>query len=372
MTFLEAKQDDMVKLAAMECFASCVLTYLKMSGQNSSRFLLDYWNVNYQFKTLLSSKDARQMTLSFYYGMEMKFVKGNARTLQECVSSGICAVLLCAASKLPYFPRQMLGLESSGFQHSILIYGRDGLFNEYAVVDPMADYIGTIQAEELEAAGYRNDRRQELLYFTLESPSISSYLSPSAEQLFAHGAERNLFFFDQENFRIDRLQEQGRDSESSSISRQAAWVEWFSNRHGGGKALDMFAGDAGASLKWSVQARKGWIERNNLTIGSMIQLRRLIWDSFCDLNVMTAEQVSTGTARIQQIVKCWHNLNFKLLKYKNVSADATELVESIISSIAKLKMEEGQFLGWMVDLIKLLSRRNESIAIEEEAHAAER
>ncbi|MFD2878407.1 hypothetical protein ACFTAO_24040 [Paenibacillus rhizoplanae] len=50
---------EMMKLAAMECAASCILTHLYRSGANPDLFLLDYWNVNYVSRIITASQHVR-------------------------------------------------------------------------------------------------------------------------------------------------------------------------------------------------------------------------------------------------------------------------------------------------------------------------
>lgn len=337
----------LVKLAAMECFASSVMTYLRMAGKDDYRFLLDYWSIRYQFRTLLFSKDVKQMDPEFMSGTRLRFVKGDDAVLYDCITSGLSAVFLCTASKLPYFPRSMLGLESSGFQHSILICGWDEAARQYLVADPMVDYIGWVSQQELVNAGSRMEARKEVLFFALEDEEADSYEEMNPYRLFAYAAERNLRLYSQHASASDTMPA---GASGQGKSKEASWMEWLGNRNGGVRAYNMFAQDAVTSLSVHENKRNSWIDRNCLTIGSAIAIRRMVWSSFRRLGVLTADQDRDGEERLEQVLKQWRNMHFKLLKYKRASKHEQEQVEAIIRNSKQIQLEELSMLQWMSEI----------------------
>lgn len=342
----EVKPEHLVKLAAMECFASCVLTYVRCLEMGYPVMMPDYWNLTYQFKTLLSSKDARQMDLAFQYGIGLEFRRGSDEPIQEALRSGQCVILLCAASKLPYFPASHLGFERSGFQHCILLYDWDAETAAYGAADPMVGYIGTIGREELVRSGMRNDTRKECIYFVLKPPP-EQYERPSPEKLFAFCSERNLWHFDADRIRSPRYAS-ARSDQLPDGSKQSAWAEWFGNRNGGCKALDRFAEDLAASRDWSDSERSRWIARNQLTVTSIWKVRQQVWDGFCGLGVLSAEQKGEGKERLRRLLRLWQSFNFRLGRcgHHRASSDGTEAVRLLLEQIRE---EELRFLTWMND-----------------------
>src|SRR5690606_9589833 len=128
-------------LAFMECFASCVLTYLKLTGGDHRPLLLDYWNIGYERRTLLSSKHGTDVPLGELYGLRLRFMRGGRDKLAQAVGDAGAAIVLCSASKLDYFPRRYLAMEETGFGHAILVAGWDAASQSYDVADPVVHRI---------------------------------------------------------------------------------------------------------------------------------------------------------------------------------------------------------------------------------------
>ncbi|MFB9278149.1 hypothetical protein [Cohnella cellulosilytica] len=338
----EIAPEHLVKLAAMECFASCALTYARALGRNRPGIMPDYWNLNYQFRTLLSSKDARQLSLLFHYGVRITLVRGQQERLQADLLSGGCAILLCSASKLRYFPASMLGLETSGFQHCILVQSWNPRTAAYRVADPMVDYIGEADREELAEAGTRSDHRRQMIYFLLEA--LPEYEPPSAEAVFGYCTERNWLHFNAAQAIPDRAIPDRAPAESAQ-DRQQLWSEWFGNRNSGARAFELVRRDVEASPDWPGPALRRWIERNQLTVTSIWKVRQQVWNSLRELQVMTGEQLSEGGVRVKAVVRLWQHLNYQLSKYKESLHPSREQAQELIRTLTRLETEERYILS---------------------------
>lgn len=343
----EMKREHNINLAFMECFASCILTYLNITGKDYRKILLDYWNLGYQYKTMLSSKDARQLMLPlrYFYGIEMNFAQGNIDTLVKNIRNGSSAICLCTASKLSFFPRHYLGMESGGFKHSILILGWNQQTKRLLVADPIADYVGEVEVGEVAQAGLLSNNREDLNYFMLEDPT-TSYTEPDMEKCLAYSAKRNLTFYLDQGASVMAPRLLG----GSEEAKRNAWTEWFISRNGGEKALDRFAADLVASPDWTQQSRDNWVKRNTLTIQSIKRLRKEIWNNFNYLYKFGEKERKNGQRQIDNISSSWQKLSFLLLKYKNAQ-DPADAICTIVRQIDRLKSTELGFLQWWYQLI---------------------
>lgn len=349
--------EHLVMLAAMECFASCVLTYIRMIGGGRLPPMPDYWNLSYQFRTLLSSKDAKQYSLHYHYGVRMNFARGDGRQLREEIAGGKMAVLLCAASRWSYFPARMLGLETAGFQHSVLICGWDDAAGTFRIADPMVGHIGDASLEEAERAGMRGDGRRELHYFTLELPG-ADFRPPTAAEAFRYSCERNLRLFDPPLAAEAEAMsgaENGATGTSEAEKRQA-WAEWFGGRNSGSKAFAQCAADLAALPEWERAALNRWCDRNNLTVTSIWKVRQHVWDAFCRLQVMNEAETREAGGLVRRIVRQWQSFNFQLSKLKRAGACTPADASSLGAMLAELGAEERRFLTWMNDLGKSIAK----------------
>ncbi|MBB6729985.1 hypothetical protein [Cohnella zeiphila] len=355
---------DLVKLAAMECFASCALTYARMVQPSGPRLPPDYWNLSYQFRTLLSSLDYRQMTLEFHYGIRLAFERGGSRSLYGELSSDRAAILLCSASRLPYFPPSMLGLESAGFRHCVLLLGLDPDRERCKIADPMADFVGELACRELELAGKPDggSGREELHYFTLSAPP-AGFAPPAPARIFRHASRRNLVRFEREgepaSAETDRAlqaEEPGRPGD-----RRAAWAEWFAGRNGGIRAFDRFRQDLEATREWPRPAVDRWIERHHLTIASVWKLRSQVWHAFADLGVMTDPQLREGGDRVRRIVRLWQSLNYRLHVYRTGARAGVDAAADIAPLLDDIRDGEHGFLRWLCEAGDALPGPNEEV-----------
>ncbi|MFK7696332.1 hypothetical protein [Paenibacillus sp. HJGM_3] len=302
-----------VKLAAMECAASCVVTALRMAGKNEAYFLLDYWNLNYISRSLVSSKSVRLNALEYMYGIRTEFCRLSPEKLQSLLRGGHMVLFVCLASGFDYFPANMLTHEASGFEHVILLYAAGRTPNTFAMTDPIADYIGDVTAEQLYAASVKKD---ELYCYVLTFPEPGTFREPSPKAVFAHIAERN-------------------------------WSQYVKmNIQGGKTALERFRVDLEASLQWETNARDRWIAQNNVTISSIVKTRSLFRQSVRELGLLPEGQLAAGEQRMERIIKLWTTVNFQLVKFKrNVQDEA--LVASLLHKLEQLAEEELGFLSFL-------------------------
>lgn len=148
----QATPDDIKKLAAVECVASCLMTGLHLSGLDYRYFLLGHWNLVYYENTLMPDNNMTDLNLEYAYGIEMRQHTGRAPDIVSSLQRGGWLLLACRASRLSFFPRNLLGLESHRFLHFILVCGYRSATDTFSVIDPIADYIGEMNERELLAA----------------------------------------------------------------------------------------------------------------------------------------------------------------------------------------------------------------------------
>ncbi|OAS17723.1 hypothetical protein [Paenibacillus oryzisoli] len=339
---IEVNNEQNINLAFMECFTSCVLTYLNIQGKDYRKILLSYWNLSYQFKTLLSGKEARQLPLEYFYGLKMTFIKGDEESLKRYIRSGHSAICLCQASKLEFFPRSFLGMEESGFQHSILLYGWDEQQERYLVTDPVVNMVVTLSPDELTYASAIRLGSNEVHYFVMED-SVVPFSEPNLESCLIHCTEQMLTLYrNQRKSKSDPIIPKG----SSHEQKVRAWQHWFNNRHGGIRALEHFEEDLRNSDGWTIRRRNDWIVINTKTITSIRRLRSVVWNTYQDMADFSVAQEEEGQRQIDAILAMWNLINFLLLKYKS-GQNNQAVVPSILVRIDELKRIELQFLEWL-------------------------
>jgi len=338
----EVRKEQNINLAFMECFTSCVLTYLNIREKDYRKLLLDYWNLGYQFNTLLSGKEARQLPLEYLYGVTMTFVQGDEESLRHHIRQGRSAICLCLASRLSFFPPAYLGMEQSGFQHSILLYGWDERQNRYLVTDPVVDTVASLSPDEAVHACAVRKGSGEMHYFILDEPAIP-FSEPDLDSCLAYFTERNLTFY--RNRRTDKPSPPLAE-DSSVTEKQKAWMAWFNNRHGGIRALEHFEEDLSRSLEWPSRRRNDWIVINTKTIASIRRLRSQIWSVYRETAALSDEQTAEGQRQIEGILSDWNSLNLLLLKYK-IGQDGDAAIAAIKQRTENLKRAELHFLEWL-------------------------
>jgi hypothetical protein len=345
---IEVKSQHHIQLAFMECFISCVLTYVQSRGLDHRLVLLDYWNLGYQFRTLQSSKDARQLPLKTLYGIELLFQKGNPDALLHWVREGHSLILFCSASKLAYFPREYLGMESSGFQHSVLIYGWDEEQGKYMVADPTVKVTAMLDSEQLLHAGSVRKDRDELHYFTLTEPPIH-FIQPDMKDFMMACTKRMLDQHDRDRmWRYEPID----TGENPDESKKRVWQLWVSNRHVGVRAWDAFSADLSLSRAWPPDKRSGWIKRNTKMIASIKRLRTLIWHTYIDFAAIGQGERKEGQHKLDSVTRLWNSVSFQLLKLENKQMDGDGYGLSLMEQIEKLQEAEEQFLAWLYATVR--------------------
>ena len=302
--------EEIIKLAAMECAASSILVYLQHHNLSHRHFLLDYWHLSYMADILVSGRHIRFWELDKLYGIRMEPVRSGEEELRGRLTEGQNLLLYCRPSALPFFPRENLTHEGLGFEHMLLVQGYEADGDAYAVTDSVVDYQGTVAADDLRASAAKEG---DWRYFALTPPS-ADFVPPTSEEMFRHATGRNLAFYDNEK-------------QTSS----------------GGKALDLFARTLVVTQSWGTEERNLWIDRNNVTISSIIKTRTKIWESFLGLGVLGPEAAAELEREIQGIVKLWTLLNFLLIKYKRKPQEDA-LIASMRQKVVEIKRTELRFL----------------------------
>ncbi|MGG1516563.1 hypothetical protein ABE504_14185 [Paenibacillus oryzisoli] len=292
-----ATPENIIHVAPMECAASCIMTALNIAGLNYRFYLLSYWNLNYYAKNLLSGEvNIMRNHLLYAYGTQIKCHNGNAYDLIQAMEQEQLVMFACQASKLRFFPEKFTGHEANGFQHFILLYGYQAESNRFLVIDPIADFIGEITESELRDCALKET---EFIYYSLSFPQ--SFEQPSVSQIFKRESQIN------------------------------------ADKYTGEKAFHLFIADLEALPSWSQQERETWINQNNITITTIVKMRKMIWQSYCELNMMTATAVQAGQELVEGVVKLWMAVNFLLLKLKkkqnekNIIAAIAQNLETLIS-----------------------------------------
>lgn len=275
------KPPYMIKLAPMECASSCIMSYLASRGFNYQFFLLNYWNVNYVSNVLMSGKNIIRYNLNEMYGFQIFLDSGNEESIQNWLEQDFALLLRCKSSALPYFPREYLQFDDAQFEHFILLQRYDPEQEEYFIVDPICDFAGPLSRNLL----LKMDREGIFSYYVFEHQD-PAFQQPSPLELFRQAAESNFEMFT----RAKRCQ--------------------------GDPAFTLFENDFLEAKNWPADKRNRWIDQNNITISSIVKTRTLIWDSLCDLALLTVEQKEKLQPLFTQLVRRWTSLNLRLLKFK--------------------------------------------------------
>lgn len=307
-------QFHLIQLAPMECIASCVMTALSMKGLVPEWYLLDYWNINYFFKVLVSSKKSMNLkNLKIIYGVEVAFRKTNPEELTLRFAAGGLALLDCKASRLPFFPSSMLSYDDSGFTHSILLCGFREEDRFFLVADPVAGYEGWVQEEVLLQAGvYKGQLYVHLLHFSEPSPTHTH------EELFRYAARNNRDYFETEDARSGR------------------------------NALFSFTRDIGVLLQENPSGLPGWIGQNILTVTSIITMRKKVWEALKRLNVIPEEEEEDVSGLFDDIVKQWTRFNYLLVKLR--MNPSPSLLASLVAKNEDIIQSERTFLYRLSEL----------------------
>ncbi|MEK0316180.1 hypothetical protein [Cohnella sp. 56] len=344
-----------VQLAYMECLTSCILTYLKSTGREYDKLLLDYWNIGYEHRTLLSSKSAEHLLLQYLYGIHLRHEQGSEEGLQAAVQAGRSAVCLCMASKLPYFPRDYLNMESSGFWHAILVQGWDADKGVYLVADPVVRKVAELRPQEIAYACALRTDRAEMQFFDIFEPELP-HAEPGLGDVLLHCATRNAAAYRSPGERL--VQQSG---EATGRNKREAVRLWFLMRNSGVKAWERFESDVNESLAWTAVMRARWIKQNTVTVFSIKQLRYRIWALYQELAAMDEPLAGRGQTLFDQVSAAWNAFNMALVRYGNTRDQAAGMVASVVRQAGVVRDAEVRFLSWLHTAVTAGGRDAESI-----------
>lgn len=309
------KQDitlaDIKKVAAVDCVASSLMTGLHLAGRDDSFYLLGHWNLTYYSNTIIPENNMADNNLEYAYGIEMKVQTGAIDDMISYLQGEDWVLLVCRASKLPFFPEEMLGLEAYSFLHTILIYGYTPETNAFRVIDPIAEFIGEMSGEQLRDAAFNEG---EIRFCSCVSSRTNDL--PAAKDIFLNKAKENLTKF---------TESEGDD---------------------GIKAIRLFKQDVAVSARMNIEDRNAWMDRNIITISSIVKTRSLVWDRYCSLGLMISEDVQKGNDALDEIVKCWTTVNFLFVKLKRNPSNSriTDSIQEQLETVERLEYEFLTFL----------------------------
>lgn len=328
--FIESVEPDkIIRLAAMECGASCLMTALGMLGRNPNHFMLDYWNLTYIAPTLMGNRELGDAPFEWMFGLQLELRNDHLSSIIQVLEEGGWALVLSNPANLEYFPKKFITDELGGDDHYVMLYGYDAARRLFRIVDPIAHFIGEITQEEL-ALGVEST--EEMEYYAL-LPGAKEFVQPTDSELFAYAAGRNYAEAFAENTLV---------------------------------AYESFREDIAQIVNWEAEARDYWIYHNNVTISTIVKLRATIWKAFCDLGALTSEQTEQGQRLVQSIVKQWTTFNFQLTKFKKHADE--NLVTSLLNQFSAIREVEVSFLAWM-NQIANGGELNDDKSIESAAHS---
>jgi hypothetical protein len=302
---------DIQKLGAVECVASCLMSGLHLSGLDYRYFLLGHWNLVYYENTLMPDNDMADLGLEYAYGIETRHHSGTASDIISLLQSGGWLLLACRASRLSFFPRNLLGLESHQFLHFILVYRYGSATDTFSVIDPIANFIGEMNEAELTAAAVEEG---ELNYYAC-IPS-GKEKRPSANDIFYREAADNLMKYERGDGQTGR------------------------------EAIRLFSQDVADSARMTQEYRTAWIERNNITLSSIVKARARVWQCFRELDLLTEDETAQGDAYLDEIAKGWTAVNFALVKLKRSpqNGELTASIQRMLERNATLELECLRFI----------------------------
>ncbi|MBD7962755.1 hypothetical protein [Fictibacillus norfolkensis] len=304
---IEEQRKKIVNLAAMECGASCLMTFLNLRDYQYKYYLLNYWNLNYYSNVLMASKNIRKSNLDFLFGIDMHFNSGDIETIKEVLSSGRVICLLARANQFAFFPKHLNVMDDQSFKHMVIIENvYEGAFR---VIDPIVDFVGDLTEDEMKEAVHTDG----LFYFYELSERGGELPSPSA--IYQHTVQANYNAYHHSQVNEGRM------------------------------ALLKFQEDLDHSLSCDEIKRDKWIDNNTITISSIIKTRKQIWDTLC---LMRKDKDSTFLDKLfSDLIKNWNLLNFLLLKYKR--KPLPDKVDAIKNRIIVIQELEERFLKKLVE-----------------------
>jgi len=258
---------------------------------------------------LLSSRTVTLYNLEPLYGIKSDFVLGSFELLIEELEKGNFVIYHVQASKLSFFPKSMLGFENQLFGHCVLVSKYEPATRTFHVIDPVVKYVGEISMDEIiHASAFPSFAGMNTMIFGSDS-------SLSSEERLNFSAERNYNFYD---------------------------LEYIP---GGRRALRKFREAVAANLEWDQAVRSEWVQKNSISIMSVIKMRELVWDSYRSTAGFAHEVIDHGDKAIEDISKLWNSLVFNLIKIGRQAKP--EYVEAILDYTNSLEKKELGFLEFV-------------------------
>ena len=305
--------EKMFSLGAFECFATCVINALIAFGKDINYFLINYWNIEYFHNLLLGSKNIRLCSLPFIYSLEVFSKNESIEHVKDYIKENNKVIVQCKASKLDYFPERYLVGESTGMEHTFLINDIDE--KGYNIIDGIVNYSGHISYENFLNL---SDQDGNIIFYTIKE--IKDKKEFTKEEIIKKIITTNSNLYNQNKFDF------------------------------GQKAYDLFKKKLLNSQKLPKKARDGWISLNKITVTTICNTRRVIWDSFKKLNIFPEDFTEVFEIKINDLIKNWKFVIFYLEKIK-VSAKENNY-QKLCEKMDDVNQREREILEIMKEFIK--------------------
>ncbi|MBB6729981.1 hypothetical protein [Cohnella zeiphila] len=300
------RASSLVSFGPMTCAESCVATFLDECGLDYRSFFMDYWNLVYESGTLLAGRNLKAIDLA-PFGVSKRRLDGVS--LQDCrklaVPARTCLLLVTLASRLPYFPRQLLAFEERGFEHFIIVRGYDEARDRFQVADPTAGFSGELSSEELAGANPEADGGFRLWQLAAD-PGVRP--ADAAERL------------------------------------RVACLGNYRRCPLNGPAFERFRADLRRFAAGSAAELDDWASRNNVAVATVIKNRKLVWHSLAAVGCWGEDDRARAQAAFAPIVAGWTQLNLLLFKLGRHPPDPEALAVQIDARMEKLRRAEEAFL----------------------------
>ncbi|MCR8843205.1 BtrH N-terminal domain-containing protein [Paenibacillus sp. SC116] len=305
MPYGEANPAHLVKLGALECAMSSISTALKMIGRDPGRLLMHYWNLTYYRDVLYAGRNVMRSRIETFGDCSLQFqiCRTSMLEMKQQLINGCLFLYQCRASHLPFFPRNMLNFEASGFDHYVLVFGYDENLDSFHVADPICEYIGLVTRKQLEAAAM-----VEQQYYCY---SIQPFGEVTNQTSYPQDADSVL-------------------------------VDKYFTMHYDVQAFDQFIKHLHVGREWNGTQRRLWTERNILSIASLIKMRTIVWEYMTQLRSIAKGSGEALQLQHKQIIKLWNGISFLLLKYKmNDDSAIINRIEELVHAVTR---EEAAFM----------------------------
>jgi hypothetical protein len=266
-------------LGAFECFATCILNALLCFKKDVNYFLINYWNIEYFHKLLLGSRNISLCSLPVIFNIEILKKNETIMNIKEYLGKNNKIVVQCMASKLFYFPEKYLTGEGLGMEHTFLI---ENIENDgYKITDGVAGYKGILPFDEFVKLP---DKNGNLIFYTIRE--IENKVNLTKDQIIKKIIITNNNLYNQNKFDF------------------------------GQKAYELFKNELLKSQNFSKKVRDSWIGLNKITITTICNTRKTIWNSYKILNIFSNEVVDVLEEKVNELIKNWKFVILYLEKIK--------------------------------------------------------